>query len=110
MLVPLDAAAHTANLYEELKGHDELWRYLFDGPPADRAELEELVRGKVGKSDPYFLAILNKQTEKPIGIASYLRIEPKHRVIEVGQYTLQPGTATDAACHGSHVPDGAVCV
>ena len=31
-LVPLSAEMHTADLWMDVEGHDELWDYLADGP------------------------------------------------------------------------------
>lgn len=89
-LVPLDAEGHAAALYEEVKGHPELWLYLFDEEPADAAAFKTNLALKVGKNDPFFLTILDNTTGLPLGTASYLRIEPRHRVIEVGNILFSP--------------------
>jgi RimJ/RimL family protein N-acetyltransferase len=89
-LVPLDADVHAATLYDALRGHEELWRYLPEEPPADAAAFKTSLLNKAGKSDPYFLAILDNQTGSPVGIAAYMRIEPRHRVIEVGNILFSP--------------------
>jgi RimJ/RimL family protein N-acetyltransferase len=89
-LVPLDAEAHAAALYEAVKGHPELWLYLFDDEPADEAVFKANLARKAGKSDPFFLTILDNATGLPLGMASYMRIEPRHRVIEVGSILFSP--------------------
>jgi len=88
-LVDLHAASHAEPLYRALEGHNDLWRYLMEEPP-DKAEFAELLRRREGKSDPYFVAILDRQTATPLGIAAFLRIEPRHRVIEVGHILFSP--------------------
>jgi RimJ/RimL family protein N-acetyltransferase len=40
--------------------------------------------------DPFYFAIIDNATGKAVGRASYLRIEPKHRVIEVGAILYSP--------------------
>lgn len=89
-LLPLDAEAHAGPLYEALRGHDALWRYLPEEPPADGAAFKVSVMNKAARGDPYFLAILDNETGRPVGIAAYMRIEPRHRVIEVGNILFSP--------------------
>jgi RimJ/RimL family protein N-acetyltransferase len=100
VLVPLDPAAHGDALWEAVQGHDELWRYLFNGPFADRAAFDDDLAKKATSSDPLFFTILDGAS-RPAGYASYMRIEPTHRVIEVGSILYTPiiqrtTTATEA--------------
>ncbi len=100
-LVPLDAEAHADAFYAEIQGHDDLWRYLPDGPPADAAAFKAFLHKKANLADPYFLSILDKNSGSPLGIAALMRIEPIHRVIEVGNILFSPrlqrtAHATDA--------------
>ena len=89
-LVPLDAAAHAGPLFAQMHEHPELWRYMFDRPPEDEASFRENLAAKAAKSDSFFYTILESATALPLGIASYLRIEPAHRVIEVGNIMFGP--------------------
>ena len=89
-LVPLDAAQHAGPLFREMAPHPELWRYMFDHPPADLEAFTEDLKAKSLSRDPLFYTILEKSAGEPIGVASYLRIEPKHRVIEVGNIMFSP--------------------
>ena len=89
-LVPLDAAQHAAALFEQMAPHPELWRYMFDRPPADLEAFTANLNAKSLSRDPLFYTILDKRSGEPVGIASYLRIEPKHRVIEVGNIMFGP--------------------
>ncbi len=89
-LVPLDAAHHAAALFAEMASHPDLWRYMFDSPPADLAAFTQNLEAKSTSRDPLFYAILDHASQHPVGIASYLRIEPKHRVIEVGNILYSP--------------------
>ena len=77
---------HFDDLWEATSGgeNDELWRYLAVGPFTDRAAFDADFTAKSRSQDPYFLAIVSQATGRALGIASYLRIEPAHRVIEVG--------------------------
>jgi RimJ/RimL family protein N-acetyltransferase len=89
-LLPLDVSAHADPLYTEVRDHEELWRYLPDPPPADAQAFKASMASKAGHTDPYFLAILDQSTHQPLGIAAYMRIEQRHRVIEVGNILFSP--------------------
>jgi RimJ/RimL family protein N-acetyltransferase len=85
-LAPLDPAAHGDDLWESTRSaaNDCLWRYLFDGPYPDRASFDANLESKAASEDPLFFAILDRPSQRPLGWAAYMRIEPRHRVIEVG--------------------------
>ena len=89
-LEQLDPARDAAPLFKAVKGHDALYDYLFDLPPADETAMFASLTAKVAKADPFFFAILDNSTQSAVGIASYLRIEPGHRVIEVGNILFTP--------------------
>ena len=91
-LAPLDAAAHADSLYGRTHGpeKDLLWMYMGDGPFGSRAEFDESLQRKADSEDPLFFAILDNSTEEAVGYASFLRIEPPHRVIEVGNIVYTP--------------------
>jgi RimJ/RimL family protein N-acetyltransferase len=69
---------------------EDLWRYMGDGPFPDRAAFEQAFTAKQKSTDPLFFAILDNHTGRTVGQASYLRIEPAHRVIEVGNIVFSP--------------------
>jgi RimJ/RimL family protein N-acetyltransferase len=89
-LVPLDADAHAARLFSELGDCPDLWQYMFDPPPPDVTSLHDNLAAKMQKNDPLFYTAIDNPTAQPVGIASYLRIEPVHRVIEVGNIMYSP--------------------
>lgn len=91
-LEPLDAAAHGASIYEGAHGPGEerLWTYMSDGPYADRETFDRALEKKAESKDPLFFAVVDRATEKAKGYASYMRIEPAHRVIEVGNILYTP--------------------
>jgi RimJ/RimL family protein N-acetyltransferase len=63
---------------------------MFDGPFADRAAFAEALKTRQASNDPLFFAILDARSGRATGIASYMRIEPAHRVIEIGGIVLSP--------------------
>jgi len=91
-VVPLHPEAHGDALFEGSSGpaNDHLWDYLFEGPFADRAAYQEHLIQKAASEDPLFFAVVDNGTQRAVGRASYLRIEPVHRVIEVGNILYTP--------------------
>jgi len=108
LLTPL-RAEHMAALWRALADPDihsntyHLWDYLFDGPYDTEAAFSESIHRKSESQDPFFYALLHPETGAALGYAAHMRIEPKHRVIEVGSifYTpaLQRTTAATEAMY-----------
>ena len=89
-LEPLDATRHAAPLWRAVEGHDELWTWLFDGPFPTEAEFTADIAQKQAAADRIFYAIIPAEAGAAVGYASYLRIEPAHGIIEVGNILLSP--------------------
>jgi RimJ/RimL family protein N-acetyltransferase len=81
-LVPL-TPAHAPDLWQGSRD-PSLWDYLFDGPYEEREAFDASIAKKSQGDDPIFFAILDAASGKALGCASYMRIEPAHRCIEVG--------------------------
>jgi RimJ/RimL family protein N-acetyltransferase len=60
------------------------------GPFLVESDYREWIESKQGGQDPYFYAIVDEQSGKALGVASYLRIDPGARSIEVGWITYSP--------------------
>jgi RimJ/RimL family protein N-acetyltransferase len=92
LLEPLDPAKHTASLWEAVNApeNDSLWTYLFDGPYRDAASFEQSIKRKAATADPMFFAIVSRRAGRAVGYASFMRIEPAHRCIEVGGILYTP--------------------
>ena len=90
-LVPLDPNAHSKALFKAFADDtaDFDWVYLPYGPFNTNAQLEAWLKTVAGKKDPPFFTILNTHNQ-PIGIASYLRINPASGSIEVGHIHFSP--------------------
>lgn len=88
-IVPLNAAAHGPALFAGSKD-PELWRYLFNGPYTDEAEFQAWLASREPLEDPLFFTILSAASDAPVGYCSLMRIEPAHRVIEVGNILYLP--------------------
>lgn len=77
---------HSPDLWEAFAATDSstLWTYMPQGPFASESDQREWIRTVAESVDPFFYAIMDATTDRAVGIASYLRIDPTHGVIEVG--------------------------
>ncbi|HEY6538067.1 MAG TPA: GNAT family protein [Candidatus Dormibacteraeota bacterium] len=91
-LVPLDRAAHGPALWEELRDQSRhaLWRYLPDGPFPDEAAFDAFLGDLTSRADVHFYAILDRASQRALGWASLMRVEPRHRCLEVGYILYTP--------------------
>ncbi len=91
-LVPVDPAAHAEALHANAHGpeRDALWLYLFPPPFADLTSFQAYLERSAAGDDPFMYAILDRMTGEAVGHATYMRIEPTHRVIEVGNILYTP--------------------
>lgn len=64
--------------------NDANWTYLPHEPIHDKASFTLLIEERIISKDPYFFAIVDKETHQALGIMSLLRINPKASTIEVG--------------------------
>jgi len=89
---PLDPGQHAEDLHRanSLYPDGRNWTYMnygpFDSLSAYRSWMESFCLGE----DPLFHAIVDSLTGKAVGVASYLRIDPKYGVIEVGHINYSP--------------------
>ena len=89
-LEPLSAGHHAEALWQAVQGHDELWDWLFDGPYANEAALRQAIEQKQAGTTAVFLAIVPVEPGHAAGYASFMRMEPAHGVVEVGNILLSP--------------------
>jgi RimJ/RimL family protein N-acetyltransferase len=91
VLAPLEPS-HAAELHEahslDVEGRN--WTYLPYGPFASAADYARWVAWAAEQRDPQFFAIVDRASERAVGVASYLRIEPAMGVIEVGHLAFSP--------------------
>ena len=75
-----------------MRDHDEVWTWLSDGPYATESDLRRALAEKQASISAVFLAISLEGPAVPsaAGYASYMRIEPAHGVVEVGNILLSP--------------------
>jgi RimJ/RimL family protein N-acetyltransferase len=91
-LEPLDADRHCADLFAAFSTDPDgaIWTYSVNEPFAREEDLKAWLRSISGLDAQPFFAIIDAGTGQANGIASYLRIEPDHGVIEVGSITFSP--------------------
>lgn len=91
-LEPVSVERHAGDLFEAFSADAEgrIWTYLPYGPLGSVEELAEWMRRTCLGDHPLFHAIIDKATDKAVGVASYLRIEPAVGVIEVGHINYAP--------------------
>lgn len=86
-LEPLDPAAHGEELYAAGHGSDEalhIWDYLPHGPWPDRAAFTAHLRNQAADLDLIRFVLRPASTGTASGMASYMDIDARDGVIEIG--------------------------
>jgi RimJ/RimL family protein N-acetyltransferase len=92
-LEPLDPARHGAELHAASHGAGvppELWLYLSVGPFASEAPFRAWLDKCAASKDPLFLAVIDQQSGRAVGMVAYMRIVPEHGGIEIGNIWFGP--------------------
>ncbi len=100
-LEPVDVARHAGQLFAAQSSAPELWAYLPYGPFESETAFRVWLTERAATSDPLFYAIIERSSGRALGMASFLRVEQGHGVIEVGHIWYSPALqrtrlATDA--------------
>jgi RimJ/RimL family protein N-acetyltransferase len=92
-LEPLDPARHGDDLWAESHGPDRdvIWQYLFEPPFPDRAAFQTHLEAKASSSDPLFFTVVRQSDGRALGYQTLMRIDPAHRVVEVGNVMYGTG-------------------
>lgn len=69
---------------------DAVWDYLPYGPFPSAENYADWIAENTAAGDPYFFTIRLKKTGEAVGVASFLRINPKEGSIEVGHINFAP--------------------
>ena len=91
-LEPLNIDRHGADLFNAFRQDRDHrnWTYLPYGPFATEQELRQWMTSSCLGEDPCFFAVIDATSKRAVGMASYLRIEPRVGVIEVGHIHFSP--------------------
>ena len=89
---PLDPDRHAAELHAAnlLDDSGRMWTYMPYGPFATSDEYQTWCRQMAVRDDPFFYAVIDADSNRAAGVASYLRIEAASGVIEVGHIAYSP--------------------
>jgi RimJ/RimL family protein N-acetyltransferase len=88
----LDPERHAVSLFtsSHVPGAEDLWQHLPYGPFADQAEFTAWLEQRAASIDPLFYAVVDWESMRALGMASFLRIKPDHGVIEIGHIWFTP--------------------
>ncbi len=91
-LEPIDIDQHSGDLFAAFSQDQDQrnWTYLPYGPFATVDDLHGWISSSCLGDDPCFFSVIDLETGKAVGVASYLRIEPGVGVIEVGHIHFSP--------------------
>jgi RimJ/RimL family protein N-acetyltransferase len=89
-VLPLDIVKHAADLYQAnaQDTNHKMWAYLPYGPFDTFDAYKAWMQDQCCQQDPLFYVITNR--EQALGLASYLRIDTKNGVIEIGHLAFSP--------------------
>ncbi len=103
---PVDAEDDTVPLFSVSHppdGDPGIWTYLPDGPYESSDHLRQTLTWAETSEDPLYFTLVRLADERPLGLASYLRITPELGVIEIGHIwfgvPLQRTTAATEAIY-----------
>jgi RimJ/RimL family protein N-acetyltransferase len=86
----LDASRDAADLWQALRGHDEVWTYIsVHGPFADESTFATWLAGRESLKDPYAYTVRDTAS-RAVGFLTLMEIRPAMRVIEVGFIVYSP--------------------
>jgi RimJ/RimL family protein N-acetyltransferase len=88
-LAPLDPPRDAGRLFEAFSdAPDSLWTYMSFGPFEGIDDFTRTLEGMTALDDwlPYVISVKGR----PLGFASYLRVQPRDGVIEIGSITFSP--------------------
>jgi RimJ/RimL family protein N-acetyltransferase len=91
-LEPVDPQRHAADLFAAYMDAPDArdWTYVFPERPETLPLFEEHLARLAQSEDPLHYTIVDTDTDKPVGTAALMRIDPGHGVIEVGSIAYSP--------------------
>jgi RimJ/RimL family protein N-acetyltransferase len=79
----IDAVRHSADLWQAVRGRDEIWDYIPAGPFGDAEAFNAYVVACEHNKERYFYSVLDREG-RAVGFLALMEIRPAYRVIEVG--------------------------
>jgi len=89
---PLDVSRHARQLFDAnaLDADDAGWTYMAYGPFADFDAYRAWLNSACLGDDPLCHTIIDLKMQQAVGLASYMRIDPKSGAIEIGGLKFSP--------------------
>ena len=93
-LVPVDPDVHGHGLF--VSSHDgsveadRMWTYMSYGPWPDEAAMRGWLDLLPASEDPLFLAVIDRPTGDPVGIMTFMSVDPGMRHLELGNIWFSP--------------------
>lgn len=94
LLEPVSAARHAKALFDSFKDSDadgHVWTYLGYGPWDSFEQFESWLKEREVSRDPWFYALVRRDTGKAAGMGSFMRCDAGNGVIEIGHIWMSPG-------------------
>lgn len=94
-LEPLDVGRHGDGLFEAsaTADSDVRFRWLYDQPPATRADFQPWLDKAAASADPMYFVVIDKASGRIAGRQSFMRIDRANGVIEIGNILWNPPVA-----------------
>jgi RimJ/RimL family protein N-acetyltransferase len=91
-LETLDPPRHAESLYTSShgEGSEVLWQHLPYGPFAIQEAFNSWLADRAASADPLFFAVVDSDTMRALGMASFMRMDPPNGVIEIGHIWFAP--------------------
>ncbi len=92
-LSPLNPQADVAELYACSHGserREQVWAYLGYGPFENAAAMQHWLEQGADSTDPLFFTVHHLETQRRIGVVSFLNIVPEMRRLEIGHIWYAP--------------------
>lgn len=98
VLEPLEPRKHGADLFaafaEDKDGRD--WTYMGYGPFVTAAAMSGWMQLNCMNADPQFYTVIDRKSALPVGMAAFLRMEPRSGSLEVGHIHFAPSVQRSA--------------
>jgi RimJ/RimL family protein N-acetyltransferase len=88
----LDPSRHAESLFTSShnEGAERLWEHLAYGPFAGQDEFTAWLTKQAASADPLFFAVVDWESMRALGMASFMRMVPEFGVIEIGHIWFAP--------------------
>lgn len=98
-LEPVNSQRHGADLYTAYMeaADDRDWTYLFAERPEREEDLDSYLAKLTSSDDPLHFTIIESHSNKALGTAALMRIDPVHGSLEVGSIAFSPRLKRTAA-------------